>query len=95
MLTGGAVDIVAGVKTLHLLYTDGLRSISLFENATGAAADYGNFRPKTVSFEGHDGTYVEEGPTTLLTWKEHGLHFALVSDLLLPELISIAKSVVP
>jgi negative regulator of sigma E activity len=94
-LANGTVENAGGVRTLHLLYSDGLRSISLFENATGAAADYGNLRPRTVRFEDHDGTYVEEGPTTLLTWKEHGLHFALVGDLLLPELLAIAKSVVP
>ena len=94
-LLSGAVDTVGGVKTLHLLYSDGLRSLSLFENANGAAADYGNFHPKSVSFEGHDASYVEEGPTTLLTWKERGLHFALVGDLLLTELVPIAKSVVP
>jgi anti-sigma factor RsiW len=39
--------------------------------------------------------YIEDGPTTLLTWKEHGLAFALVGDLLLPELVEIAQSVVP
>ena len=94
-LTNGSVDTVSGVRTLHLLYADGLRSISLFENSTGASADFGNFRPKTIQFEGHDASYVEEGPTTLLTWKEHGLHFAIVGDLLLPELVAIAKSVVP
>ena len=83
------------MRTLHLIYSDGLRTLSLFENATGAAADFGALHPRTVRFEGHDAQYVEDGPTTLLTWKEHGLHFALVGDLLRTELIEIAKSVVP
>jgi negative regulator of sigma E activity len=94
-LIGGDVTTVNNVRTLHLLYSDGLRSISLFENATGAAADFGTLRPKTISFEGHDAQYVEDGPTTLLTWKEHNIYFALVGDLLNPELVEIAKSVVP
>jgi len=93
--TSGGVGTVNGVRTLHLLYSDGLRSISLFENATGAAADFGSLRPKTIYFEGHDAQYVEDGPTTLLTWKEHGLYFALVGDLMRSELVEIAKSVVP
>jgi hypothetical protein len=80
---------------LHLLYSDGLRSISLFENAANAAADFGAMRPKTTHFEGHPAEYIEDGPTTLLTWKEHGLAFALVGDQLLPELVEIAQSVVP
>lgn len=89
------VTTVNGVRTLHLLYSDGLRSISLFENDANAAADFGALRPKTTHFEGHSADYIEDGPTTLLTWKEHGLAFALVGDLLLPELVEIAKSVVP
>jgi anti-sigma factor RsiW len=80
---------------LHLLYSDGLRSISLFENATDAAADFGTLRAKTIVFPGHEAEYVEDGPTTLLTWRERGLYFALVSDLMRPELAEIAKSVVP
>ncbi len=94
-LVSADVSDVAGVKTLHLLYSDGLRSVSLFENATGAAADFGALRPKQTAFEGHDAQYVEDGPTTLLTWNEHDLHFALVGDQLLTELTNIAKSVVP
>lgn len=95
ILATGDVTIVNGVRTLHLLYSDGLRTISLFENATGAAADFGTLRPRTARFGGHDAEYVEDGPTTLLTWRERGLYFALVSDLMRPELIEIAKSVVP
>jgi len=89
------VTTVSDVRTLHLVYSDGLRSISLFENAANAAADFGAVRPKTTHFEGHAADYIEDGPTTLLTWKEHGLAFALVGDLLLPELIQIGQSVVP
>ncbi|MFY9780154.1 MAG: sigma-E factor regulatory protein RseB domain-containing protein [Candidatus Baltobacteraceae bacterium] len=94
-LVSGDVSNVGSVKTLHLLYSDGLRSISLFENATGAAADFGTLHPKETAFEGHQAQYVEDGPTTLLTWYEHDLHFALVGDELLTELVAIAKSVVP
>lgn len=94
-MTSGDVRDVGGVKTLHLLYSDGLRSMSLFENAIGAAADFGTLHPKSIALDGHDGDYVEDGPTTLLTWKEHGLHFALVGDLMINELAEIAKSVVP
>ena len=94
-ISSGDVTTVNGVRTLHLLYSDGLRSISLFENATGAAADFGSLRPKTISFDKHDAQYVEDGPTTLLTWREEGLYFALVGDLTRSELITIAISVVP
>jgi len=94
-LASASETTVDGVRTLHLVYSDGLRTLSLFENATGAAADFGSLHPHTVVFEGHEAQYVEDGPTTLLTWNEHGLHFALVGDLLRTELVDIAKSVVP
>lgn len=92
-LTSGDTTTVNGVRTLHLTYSDGLRTVSLFENARGAAADFGALHPQTISFEGHDAQYVEDGPTTLLTWKEKGLYFALVGDLQRSDLVEIAKSV--
>jgi negative regulator of sigma E activity len=86
---------IKGVKSLHLLYSDGLRNLSLFENASDAAADFGSLKPSAISFEGHDAQYVKDGPTTLLAWREHGLAFALVGDLDVKELVEIAISVVP
>jgi anti-sigma factor RsiW len=86
---------IKGVKSLHLLYSDGLRNLSLFENGSGAAADFGSLHPSTISFEGHDAQYVKDGPTTLLAWREHGLAFALVGDLDVKELAEIAISVIP
>jgi negative regulator of sigma E activity len=86
---------IKGVKSLHLLYSDGLRNLSLFENASDAAADFGTLRPATTTFEGHEAQYVKDGPTTLLAWREHGLAFALVGDLDVKELIEIGISVVP
>ncbi len=91
----GDVATIDNVRTLHLVYSDGLRSISLFENGAGAAADFGTVRTRSLSFEGHDAQYVEDGPTTLITWKEHDHSFALVGDLQRSELVRIAMSVVP
>ncbi len=94
-LSSGDVAMVDGVRELHFTYSDGLRSLSLFENANGAAAAFNKLKPQTVQFEGHDAQYVEDGPTTLLCWEERSLHFALVSDLALHDLVDIATSVVP
>ena len=89
------VNEIKGIKSLHVLYSDGLRNLSLFENAKDAVADFGSVAPSTVSFEGHRAEYVKDGPTTLLAWHEHGLAFALVGDLDIKELTEIAKSVIP
>jgi negative regulator of sigma E activity len=87
------VTTVKNVKTLHLMYSDGVRSLSLFENAQSAAADFGGLKPSSTSVERHHAWYVNDGPTTLLSWKDKGLSFALVGDLDLKELRAIAASV--
>jgi outer membrane lipoprotein-sorting protein len=94
-IVGADTSNVKTIKSLHLLYSDGIRNLSLFENDRAAAADFGTLRPTVASFEGHTALYVKQGPTTLLAWHEHDLAFALVGDLDLKELIEIAESVVP
>jgi len=84
-----------GIRTLHLVYSDGIRMVSLFENASGAAADFGSARPLGTRFANHDAQYVKQGPTTLLAWRDRGLSFALVGDLDLSELVAIGASVAP
>ena len=91
----GDVIEIKGVRTLHLLYSDGVRTVSLFQNAKDAAIDMSGYKQKTTHFENHDARYVDDGPTTLLAWSESSLHFALVGDLNLNELTRIAASVVP
>jgi outer membrane lipoprotein-sorting protein len=94
-LVGADVSTVNGVKNLHLIYSDGIRTLSLFQNATGRATDFSKMQPHPTSVEGHEASYVRDGPTTLLAWREHNLTFCVVGDLDLKELIQIAISVVP
>lgn len=91
----GDVSDVKGVRTLHLLFSDGIRTISLFQNASSSAVDLSHYQAHETTVEENKATYVEDGPNTLLTWSESGLHFALVGDLSLNELRKIAGSVVP
>jgi len=94
-LIGSALSEAAGVHSLHLIYSDGIRTISLFQNAGGRTTDFTGMQAQATSFEGHDAHYVREGPTTMLAWHEHDLNFVLIGDLDLKELVSIAISVVP
>ena len=83
-----------GVRTLHVLYSDGLRTISLFENARGAATDMSGYHPveKTIgTLRAQEG---DDGPTTLLAWSQDALHFTLVGDLNKDEMERIAASLV-
>jgi len=94
-LVSSAVTTVKGIRSVHLIYSDGLRNISLFENDRNAAADFGTLKPTATTVEENAAAYVKDGPTTLLSWREHGLAFALVGDLDVSELRQIAASVVP
>jgi outer membrane lipoprotein-sorting protein len=95
VLVGGDVNDVKGVRNLHLIYSDGIRTLSLFENATNRVADFAGMKPQSINFDKHDGKYVRDGPTTLLAWREEGLSFTLVGDLDLKDLLNIATTVVP
>jgi len=94
-LIAGDVSQVKGIRNLHLIYSDGIRTLSLFENATDRAIDFTGMKALRTKFEDHDAQYVHDGPTTLLAWRERGLAFALVGDLELKELTQIATSVIP
>ncbi len=91
----GDVSDVKGVRTLHLLYSDGLRTVSLFQNARGAPVDMSRYTEHSAKVRSHDARYVEDGPTTLLAWAQGNLHFALVGELSRNELIRIASSIAP
>ncbi len=89
----GDVTDVKGVRTMHVLYSDGLRTVSLFENARGSAVDLSKYTIHTTKIHSGDAQYVEDGPTTLLTWASGARHFALVGELSRSELVRIASSV--
>lgn len=89
----GDVSDIKGVRTLHLIYSDGLRTVSLFENARGAAVDLTKFTVHRTSVQSREAQYVLDGPTTLLAWAQGNLHLTLVGELSQDELVRIASSV--
>jgi negative regulator of sigma E activity len=91
----GDLISIKGVRTLHLLYSDGIRTVSLFESEQGASVDMSRYHVSELKTEDVEAQYVEEGPTTLFTWSKNGLHFTMVGEISLGELERIAKSVVP
>ncbi len=92
---GADISVLRGVRNLHVIYSDGIRGLSLFENDSDVPTSFDGLKPSVTHFERHDATYVHDGPTTLLAWREHGLAFVLVGDLDIKELTEIAISVVP
>ncbi|HEV3154637.1 MAG TPA: sigma-E factor regulatory protein RseB domain-containing protein [Candidatus Baltobacteraceae bacterium] len=91
----GDVSDIKGTRTLHLLYSDGLRSVSLFQNARGAPLDASHYTVRPAKVGPHDAKYLEDGSMTLVAWAADGLHFELVGELSREEMLHIAASVAP
>ncbi|HTA40736.1 MAG TPA: sigma-E factor regulatory protein RseB domain-containing protein [Candidatus Acidoferrales bacterium] len=89
----GSVETIQGVRTLHLLYSDGVRTVSLFENSKAPSPDLSRYHAQATRVAGRDGQYAEAGPTTILTWSNGDLNCALVGDMQLDELQKIAGSI--
>ncbi len=91
---GGLIEL-KGVRTVHVLYSDGIRTVSLFENARGSAPDMSTMHPQRIRIAGRDAECGTDGATTLLAWTDGDLHYMLVGELALPELQQIAASIAP
>jgi negative regulator of sigma E activity len=89
----GSLVTIQSVRTLHLLYSDGIRTISLFENNKATADDLTRYHAQTTTIAGHSAQYAESGPTTILTWSNSALTYTLVGDLHLTDLQKIAASI--
>ncbi|HTX56495.1 MAG TPA: DUF4367 domain-containing protein [Candidatus Acidoferrales bacterium] len=91
----GDVVSIKNVPTLHLIYSDGIRTVSLFQNERDAAVDLSHYKATPTTVANHPANYVEDGSTTLLAWSDGNRHFALVGELSLAELEKIGASVLP
>jgi negative regulator of sigma E activity len=89
----GNISTVHGIRTLHVLYSDGIRTLSLFEHPGTTGVDMARLHPQTINVDGHDAQYAEEGPMTLLAWSDGTLHYALVGEMRLTELERIASGI--
>lgn len=81
------------LPTVHVLYSDGIRTVSLFEYSGSRALDLAGADPVATSVGGHEAHYLERGAATLLTWNDDALHYTLVGDLTLQELQKLAQSI--
>ncbi len=84
---------VHSTATVHVLYSDGVRTVSIFENNAGAATSREGESSTRVG--NNDGQYLERGRNTLLTWNDGTLRYTLVGDLSLDELKKLAASLTP
>jgi outer membrane lipoprotein-sorting protein len=93
-LDGDLVDL-RSIRTVALLYSDGIRTVSLFETATAVAPDMAPFHPEALNVGGRPAQYAEDGTVALLTWNDGTLYYTLVGELGKAELQHIATTITP
>jgi negative regulator of sigma E activity len=84
-----------GVRTLHLLYSDGLRTVSLFENVKASTLEATRLQLQSLQIGGRSAEYAEDGTTALLSWSDGSLHYTLVCEVGLIDLRRFASAITP
>jgi negative regulator of sigma E activity len=72
------------------VYSDGVRTLSLFENPLDDRPEFAGLHPKTIPFENSSASLVENGSELLFSWPTSEGILTLVGDMSADELISIA-----
>lgn len=94
LLQRGSVSEHDGVQSVELIYNDGLRSFSLFENATNRLPAFEN-ATRPISVGNMIGLAGYSSGVTLVSWLQSGLDITLVGDLAPRELARIGASLRP
>jgi hypothetical protein len=91
-LIDASLQEIHGIPMLHLLYSDGIRTLSVFENTKDSAVRFHGYVARSLNLDGHAAKEMSDGADSLLTW--HGndeITFTLVGDLTDRELLTISK----
>lgn len=91
----GSLVALHGVRTVHLLYSDGIRTVSLFESVKAPMPDMARLSPESTSVAGRSAQFAEQGALAILAWSDGNLSYTLVGDLGREELARIAASLTP
>jgi negative regulator of sigma E activity len=91
----GILVELRGVLTMHVLYSDGIRTLSLFENAKASTLDATRFQTQSLRMGDRKAEYAEDGATALLAWSDGSLYYTLVGESGLVDLRRMAASIAP
>lgn len=90
-LIAASLPEIRGVPMLHLLYSDGIRTLSVFENTKDSAVGFHGYVARSVNVDGHAAKAMTDGADALLTWRGNDeITFTLVGDLTDHELLTIS-----
>ena len=83
------------MDTVEFVYGDGLRTFSLFENASGRLPRFDTASPKPIAIGDANGVYADVSGQTLVSWNAGGLNLTIVGDLSPKEIARIGASIHP
>jgi outer membrane lipoprotein-sorting protein len=92
-LQKGSSETREGVETVQLIYSDGLRTFSLFENSTARLPKFEGAAPKTISIGGLSGEYALVSGQSLVSWNSGKLNLTMVGDVGPKELARIGSAI--
>ena len=92
-LQKGSSQTRNGVETVQLVYSDGLRTFSLFENATARLPKFEGATPKAMSVGNTSGQFALVSGQSLLSWNAGKLNLTMVGDVGPRELARIGSAV--
>jgi outer membrane lipoprotein-sorting protein len=81
VLQTGSIATHNGVKTVQLVYGDGLRTFSLFENATGRLPAFRGATTRPVQIAHADGQSADVEGQTVVSWNSGGLNLTIVGSI--------------
>lgn len=91
----GNLTDMRGVHTLHLLYSDGIRTISLFENVKASTLETTRTQVQSLRIGDRQAQYAEDGPNALLAWSDGALYYTLVGEVGSVDLTHLAAAISP
>jgi outer membrane lipoprotein-sorting protein len=94
-LLSGSIAERNDVQTVQLVYGDGLRTFSLFENGTSRLPSFDQATPKPVQVGELSAEYADVDGQTLVSWNDDGLNLTIVGDLSEKESATIGASIHP
>jgi negative regulator of sigma E activity len=83
-----------GVRMLHLLYSDGIRTFSLFESAKPSKLD-AQTQTQSMRIGNRNAEYAEDVATGVLSWSDGGVQYTLVGEVGLVDLPHLAVAITP
>lgn len=84
-----------GVRMLHLLYSDGIRTFSLFESAKASKLEAAETQTQSLRIGDRYADYAEDNATGVLSWSDGNIQYTLVGEVGLVDLPHLASAITP